>query len=65
MITYFLVLASLANLDTMAPKVISPHTTYEECAKAARTMNTDERLQTENSRDLALRFVCLKLVADV
>jgi hypothetical protein len=61
---YFLVLAALLQLDTVAPKVLLPFDTFEDCAKAAQDANKDPRLQTPDSLVMGLRFVCLKLVPD-
>ena len=62
--TYFLVLAALLQIDALAPKVISPHETYEDCAKAAQDMNKDARLKTPDSVALGLKFICLRVVPD-
>jgi hypothetical protein len=62
---YFLALVALLQLEEAAPRVISPHKTFEDCAKAAQDMNKDERLKSPEAREMGLRFVCLKLVADV
>jgi hypothetical protein len=62
---YFLVLAALLELTETAPRMVSPHQTFEDCAKAAQDANKDERLKTEEARARGLRFVCVKLVMDV
>jgi hypothetical protein len=65
MVTYFLVLASLLNMDSMAPKMISPHTSYDGCAKASQKANQElARQELEETETLALRYVCLKLMSD-
>jgi hypothetical protein len=61
---YFLVLAALLGLDEYVPRVISPHRTYDDCAKAAQKENKDERLQSADAREMGLRFVCVKLMGD-
>lgn len=61
---YFLALVSLLNLFTMQPNLISAHERFDDCAMWAAKMNTDDRLQTDEARSLALRFVCLKLVPE-
>ena len=39
MITYFLVVAALLQMEELAPKMVSPHTNYDECAMAAQKAN--------------------------
>jgi hypothetical protein len=61
---YFLVLAATLALSDYAPRFISPHDTYEDCAKAAQDANKDDRLKTADARSIGMKFVCLKLVPD-
>jgi hypothetical protein len=61
---YYLVLAALLQLEDAAPRMISPHKTFEDCAKAAQDMNKDERLKSDEAKSMGLRFVCLRMVAD-
>jgi len=65
MITYFLVVAALLQMEETAPKMVSPHATYDECAAAAQKANKhDERLQHPIALEMGLRYVCLRLMGD-
>jgi hypothetical protein len=61
---YFLVLAALLQLEDTAPRMISPHRTYDECAQAASKANKDERLQSPDAKEKGLRFVCMRMMGD-
>jgi hypothetical protein len=63
---YYLALVALLQMDEIAPKAISPHSTYDDCAIAQQKANKEyeDQLKTEESKALGLRFVCLKLMSD-
>lgn len=62
MITYFLVIVALLQMEDTAPLMVSPHATYDECAAAAQQANKfDARLEMPRAKELGLRYVCLHL----
>ena len=59
---YFLVLAAFLQLDTLAPKVYSKHSTLLECEQAAKSRTAENREALDAEPELGLGFVCLKLM---
>lgn len=64
MITHILVLAALLSMEDRAPRMIAPHKSEVECLQAAGRANKDhaDELNTDDSKALGLKFVCMKLV---
>lgn len=62
MITHILVLAALLRLDTMAPQMVSPFTSRDECFIAAGKLNhDDEDLKKPDMQAVGAAYVCLKV----
>lgn len=65
-ISHILVLAALLRMDTVAPQMVSPFASQEECFAAANKLNReDEDLNKPEARALGVAYVCLKVVLPV
>jgi hypothetical protein len=61
---YFLFLVAFLQLEDVPSKAMSPPVDLVECQKRARALNADPRLQTEEAKEMGLRFVCMSIVPD-
>lgn len=61
---YFLVLLAFLQLDTLAPKVYSKHSTALECEAAmkSRLAENAAELAEDEAQKMGLTFACLRLV---
>jgi hypothetical protein len=65
-ITHILVLAALLRMDSVAPKIVAPFKSQEECFIAANRLNRETaELRKPGAREKGLAFVCLRVVLPV
>ena len=66
MITYFLALVLLKNLETTPPAIIEPMKDQESCMIEARKYNAGHPLMKDpQAQALGAEFVCLRIERDM
>lgn len=62
MTTYILALMLILN-PAKAPKLLAPHTSYDDCMEAAiEATKDDHRLRTPEAQAVQVEYVCLKVI---